>query len=41
MVSLGPDFELACHSVGITLAAGRDLPPAVSAVIGILQELGA
>lgn len=39
VVSLGPEFDLASHSVGITLAAGRDLAPAASAVIGILQEL--
>ncbi|MEV0067855.1 LysR substrate-binding domain-containing protein [Amycolatopsis sp. NPDC050768] len=39
VVSLGPEFELASHSVGITLAAGREVTPAASAMIGILREL--
>lgn len=39
VVSLGPAFDLASHSVGITLAAGRDPTPAANAVIGVLHEL--
>ncbi|MFI5706443.1 LysR substrate-binding domain-containing protein [Kribbella sp. NPDC051620] len=38
-VSLGPQLDLASHSVGITLAASRPLTPAAKKMIDILQEL--